>query len=382
MARGTITKIETEDGTRWRVRVDMIDPKTGRRLRPQRTYKTRREAETGLTQWSAEIERGMAVVPSGKTLGEYLEFWLDTSARHRVRASTLDSYAQKVRLYIRPILGHIPLQRLTPAQVQTLYSDLLRGKPTRAAISPRTVRYVHAILHRALKEAVGLGLAPRNVTDTVAPPKATRPPIKTWDEADIQRFLTVAQPDGYSPLWLIALHTGMRQGELLGLRWQDLDLPQGVLRVQQSASTVKNGERFTPPKTASGRRTIALDAPSIAALKEHRIRQNERRLALGTSWQDHDLVFASEIGTPLDHNNVYHRFVALVKKAGVPRIPFHGLRHTHATLLMKHGVHPKVASERLDHANITLTLQTYSHVLPQMQQEAASIFAAAVAGES
>lgn len=241
------------------------------------------------------------------------------------------------------------------------------------------MRYVHAILHRALKEAVGLGLVPRNVTDAVSPPKAMRPPIKSWDVPDVQHFLAVAAPDGYSPLWLIALHTGMRRGELLGLRWRDVDLSRGVLRVQQILSTVKEGERFTPPKTSSGRRTIALDGPSIAVLKDHRIHQKERKLALGEVWQDYDLVFTSEIGTPLDHGNVYHRFVALVQKAGVPRISFHGLRHTHATLLMKHGVHPKVASERLGHADITLTLQTYSHVLPQMQQEAADIFAEAVA---
>ncbi len=381
MAEGTITKFETDDGVRWRVRVDMVDSE-GRRLRPQRTYKTRREAQVGLTQWRAEIERGMGVVPSGKSVGDYLQFWLDTSARYRVRASTLASYRDKVRLYIRPTLGNVPLQKLSPAQVQSLYGDLLAGYRGRAAVSPRTVRYVHAILHRALKEAVGLGLVPRNVTDAVSPPKAMRPPIKSWDVPDVQRFLAVAAPDGYSPLWLIALHTGMRRGELLGLRWRDVDLAKGVLRVQQILSTVKEGERFTPPKTASGRRTIALDGPSIAALKDHRIRQKERRLALGAVWQDYDLVFTSDIGTPLDHGNVYHRFVALVKTAGVPRISFHGLRHTHATLLMKHGVHPKVASERLGHADITLTLQTYSHVLPQMQQEAASIFAAAVAAPS
>lgn len=287
-----------------------------------------------------------------------------------------------MRLYVRPFLGPITLQKLTPAQVQALYGDLLAGNGTRAAISPRSVRYVHVILHRALKEAVGLGLVSRNVTDAVSPPKAVRPPIRSWDVTDVQHFLAVAAPDGYSPLWLIALHTGMRRGELLGLRWMDVDLAKGVLRVQQILSTVKVGDRFTPPKTASGRRTIALDDPSITALKEHRIRQKERRLALGAIWQDYDLVFTSEIGTPLDHGNVYHRFVALVKAAAVPRISFHGLRHTHATLLMKHGVHPKVASERLGHANITLTLQTYSHVLPQMQEEAASIFAAAVAAPS
>lgn len=380
MARGTIIKIETEDGTRWRVRVDMDDPTTGRRLRPQRTYKTRREAEAGLAQWRADIERGTAVVPSGKSVREYLEFWLDTSARHRVRGTTFASYQRLVRLYIIPALSTMALQKLSAAQIQALYSSLLTGGGGRSGkgLAPRTVRYIHAILRRAMREALALGLVARNVTEAVSPPKAPRPPVKSWDAADLRRFMAVAQEDGYSPLWLLAVHTGMRQGELLGLRWQDVDLDRGVAHVVQALPTVRQGVQFSQPKTASGRRTIALDATCIAALREHKARQNERRLAIGVLWHDYDLVIASAIGTPLNHTNVYHRFIKLVAIAGVPRIPFHGLRHTHATLLMAAGVHPKVVSERLGHADISLTLSTYSHVLPQMQQEAAAIFYAAM----
>jgi len=381
MAKGSVFKDVAKDGTvSWRVRVDMVDSATGKRRQPQRTYKTKREAEAGMAQWLVEIERGTAVVNSRMTVGEYVAYWLDTSARHRVRATTLESYEQKVRLYIVPGLGTVSLQRLSSAQVQAFYSTLLRGDEGRgrAGVSARTVRYVHAILHRALKEAVGLGLVSRNVTESVAPPKAARPPIKSWDVADVQHFLSVASADGYSPIWLIALHTGMRRGELLGLLWRDVDLAKGVLHVRQGVVSVGSELRLTEPKTASGRRTIALDPICVRALREHRQRQNERRLALGTAWRDLDLVFTNEMGGMIDPGNLYHRFVALVAKASVPRIPFHGMRHTHATLLMKHGVHPKVASERLGHADITLTLQTYSHVLPQMQQEAAAIFAEAV----
>ena len=375
MAQGTITKFDTDDGVRWRVRVDMVDPETGRRLRPQRTYKTRREAEAGLAHWRTEIEHGMAVIPSGKTVGEYLEFWLDSSARHRVRTTTFVSYQRLVRLYIIPTLGNVSIQKLSAAQIQALYSSLLtKGSRDGTSLAPRTVRYVHAILRRALKEALALGLVPRNVTEAVSPPKAPRPPIKGWVMLDLRRFMAVAHDDGYSPLWLLAAHTGMRQGELLGLRWQDIDLDRGVCRVVQAVPTVHNGIEFTPPKTASGRRTIALDNTCVVALREHRTRQNERRLATGAAWQDYDLVIPSTIGTPLNNSNVYHRFIKLTAEAGLPRIPFHGLRHTHATLLMQAGVHPKVVSERLGHADISLTLSTYSHVLPQMQEEAAAIF--------
>jgi integrase len=189
----------------------------------------------------------------------------------------------------------------------------------------------------------------------------------------------VTREDHLRALWVLALHTGLRRGELLGLRWGDVDLDRAVLHVRRSLVQSGGVMGFQEPKTSSGRRTIALDAPCVVALREHRARQAEQRLRMGSLWQDHDQVFATELGTPLEPSNVDWRFRALLARAGVPRIPFHGLRHTHATLLMKHGVHPKVASERLGHANITLTLSTYSHVLPQMQEEAAAIFAAALA---
>jgi len=390
MAKGSLFKEVGKDGTvSWRVRVDMVDPVTGKRRQPQRTYKTKREAEAGMAQWLVEIERGTAVNTSKMTVGEYLQDWLATSARHRVRPTTFESYRKLVRSYILPVLGAVPLQKLTPAQVQTFYAAQLtegRNGAKAKGLSPRTVRYLHAILHRALKEAVSLGLVARNVTDAVAPPKDRRRAVESWDVDDVQRFLDVAAGDRrFGPVWLVALHTGMRRGELLGLRWQDMDLDAGVLHVRQALSVVStdDGPRITfgEPKTHSGRRTIALDETCVAVLREHRARQIERRLALGPQWREGDLVFTNEFGGPVDPMNLYHRFVALAAKAGVPRIPLHGLRHTHATLLMKHGVNPKVVAERLGHADITLTLSTYSHVLPQMQQQAADMFAAAIRRE-
>jgi integrase len=383
MARGSVNKRTLADGS---VRYDAIadlgpDPVSGKRRQRWKTFSTRRDAEKALALWLSEIERGIAVDRSTKTVGEYLTYWLETSARHRVRASTFDSYQRLVGRYIIPSLGSVPLQKLSPAQVQAFYSSQLTGTGGRSGtgLSPRSVRYLHALLHRALKEALALGLVARNVTEAVAPPKAVRPQIQSWDVAEAQQFLDVAQGDCYSPVWLIALHTGMRRGELLGLRWQDVDLDRSVLYVRQAVVQVGRDVRISEPKTASGRRTIALDPQCIAALRGHRARQLERRLALGRTWQDTGLVFTNELGGVIDPMNLYHRFIKLTVKAGLPRIPLHGLRHTHATILMKHGVHPKVASERLGHSDITLTLSTYSHVLPQMQQEAASIFASAMA---
>ncbi len=269
--------------------------------------------------------------------------------------------------YIIPTLGTVPLQKRSPAQVQSFYSALLTGNRGRrgTGLSPRSVRYIHTILHGALKEAMSLGLVARNVTEAVKPPKAKRPQITAWDADALRRFMAVAEQDGCSPLWLLAAHTGLRQGELLGLRWRDVNLERGLLRVVQAVPTVRQGVEFAAPKGGKGR-TVALDVPCVAALREQKARQNARRLASGTLWQDYDLVIASDVGTPLHHSNVYHRFVKLVGKVAVPRLPYHGLRHTHATILMVNGVNPKVVSERLGHADIGITLQTYGHDLPQI----------------
>ena len=221
MAQGTITKVVTADGIRWRVRVNMVDPQTGRRKRPQRTYKTRREAEAGKIAWLAEIERGTAVTNSKMTLASYLDYWLDTVARHRVRPTTLASYTQIIHNRIVPTLGTVPVQKLTPAQVQALYGRLLengRIDGRARGLSPRSVKYAHTVLRMALQDALKLGLVPRNVCDAAMPPKAVRPQVQYWDSEDVRRFLDVAHEDRYRALWVLALHTGMRRGEVLGLR--------------------------------------------------------------------------------------------------------------------------------------------------------------------
>jgi integrase len=381
MAQGMITKVVTADGIRWRVRVNMVDPQTGRRKRPQRTYKTRREAEAGKIAWLAEIERGTAVTTSKMTLASYLDYWLETVARHRVRPTTLASYTQIIHNRIVPTLGTVPVQKLTPAQVQALYGRLLengRIDGRTRGLSPRSVKYAHTVLRMALQDALKLGLVPRNVCDAAMPPKAGRPQVQYWDSEDVRRFLDVAHEDRDRALWVLALHTGMRRGEVLGVRWQDLDLDRALLRVRQSLVQSGGVLGFQEPKTSSSRRTIALDETCVATLREQRNRQMVQRLEMGPLWHGQDLVFDTDLGMPLHPSNVNRRFVALIIRAGVPRIPFHGMRHTHATMLMKHGVNPKVVSERLGHATIAMTLSTYSHVLPQMQEQAAAIFAAAV----
>jgi len=282
-----------------------------------------------------------------------------------------------------PVLGNISLQKLTAAQVQDYYMRSLERAPAngrKGTISARTIRLTHSVIREALQHALEWGMVTRNVADATKPPRAVRPQVQVWNAEEVQAFLRSAESDCYSPLWLVALTTGMRQGELLGLRWEDLDVARGVLHIRHTLSAVKGVRELKKPKTNSARRTITLSSQCISALKQHRAVQIAHSLAVGPAWQGNDAVFAASTGAWLDHGNVTRNFNAIVRKAEVKRIPFHSLRHTHATLLLKEGVNVKVVSERLGHANIGITLDTYAHVLPSMQQHAADSIDNAIFG--
>jgi integrase len=280
------------------------------------------------------------------------------------------------------MIGSIPLKKLTAAHLQDYYMASLDRAPAnnrKGTISARTIRLTHSVIREALQHAFEWDMVPRNVADATKPPRAVRPQVQVWSAEEAQTFLKAAEGDTYSPLWLVALTTGMRQGELMGLRWQDIDFKRGVLHVRHTLANV-NGERsLREPKTRSGRRTITLSPACIAALKAHRTSQLERRMAAPV-WTDNDAVFTAASGSWLDHGNLTRNYNAIVKRAGVKRIAFHGMRHTHATLLLKEGVNVKIVSERLGHANIGITLDTYAHVLPSMQQQAADGIDAALFG--
>jgi integrase len=386
--KGTIDKRVGKRGPSYRVRVELPpDPITGKRRYRAETHGTRKEAERRLAEWITEIDRGIAVDGTKMTYGEYLRYWLDTYAKHNTRATTCSSYAAYARRYIVPALGSIPLTKLTPAQVQGFYMQTLGGarldnRP--GTVSARTVRYCHSIIRESLSHAMKWGMVSRNVADATEPPRAVRPQVRTWDATEATTFLAAAAEDVYAPIWLVALTTGMRQGELLGLAWKDVDFQRGTITVRQSLATVDGTLILHEPKTRSGRRTIPLSPACIAALRDHQSRQAFHRKAIGAAWRDLDAVFPNEHGGWVDQSNLHRNFLRIVGRAAVPRIRFHDLRHTHATLLLKEGVNVKVVSERLGHASISITLDTYAHVLPSMQQTAAdaidgAIFGAAVA---
>ena len=334
--------------------------------------KTRNEVSAKLTKAMADRDGGLIFDAGKMTVGEYLDRWLTDSARGTVRKSTYDSYQHQLRRYVHPTLGRLPLKKLTELHVQGLYRSMQdRG------LSARTVRYTHAVLHRALKQAVRWKYIPRNPCDDTDPPKVQRDEMRPLDRDQVRRLLDTSalsgpngDPDRFHALYVLAVHTGMRPGELLALKWDDVDLEAGVLSINRTLSMA--GE-FAPPKTAKSRRRIQLTTGSAAALKAHRKRQLEERLRLTSLWQDQDLVFPSTVGTPLNHRNLSRAFKDLLRRAELPESTrLYDLRHTCATLLLSRNVHPKYVQELLGHASITLTLDTYSHVLPGMEGAAAS----------
>jgi integrase len=330
--------------------------------------KTRQEVAAKLAKGLSDREGGLTFDAENLKLGEYLERWLTDSVRDSVRDVTYRGYDRQVRNHITPTLGNIKLKALTPTHVRGLYRD-----KTDAGLSPRTVQYVHVTLHKALKQAVNDGLVPRNVTEAVKPPQLRREEIKPLTSQQAKMFLKAVRGDRLEALYVLAITAGLRQGELLGLRWEDVDLERGTLQVRRTLSGSKNGNPiFGIPKTAKGKRSVKLTEKALEALKRHRELQLEEGQRLAGLWQEHGLIFTTQVGTPINrHNLVTRSFKPFLDRAGLPKIRFHDLRHTCATLMLCGGIHPKVVQELLGHASVTITLDTYSHVLPTMPGEAA-----------
>jgi integrase len=338
------------------------DPLTGKRKREWHSgFRTKRDAEEARVRILAGIQRGEHVEPSRMTVAEFLVGeWLP-AVRASVAPSTYGMFERSVRNHLAPGIGRLPVQRLTAAHVNALYGELLD------TLAQSTVRQHHAVLHRALADAVRWGYVVRNVADSATaprPPKSEK--LKTWTAAELRTFLGGVSDDRLYALWHLLATTGARRAEAAGADWRDVDLDAGTWQVGTS-------------KTARGRRSIALDAGTVAVLRAHRKRQLEERLAWGPAYTDSGRVFTRENGAPVEPHNVTHMFAGLVRKSGLPYISVHGLRHTWATLALSAGVHPVVVQERLGHSSVKVTLDTYSHAVPAMQADAAATVASLIA---
>ena len=330
--------------------------------------KTRGEVSEKLTKAMADRDDGLVFDADNLKVGEYLERWLVDSVLDTVRPTTYERYEQIVRIHVRPALGSVKLKNLTPVHVRGLYREKLE-----AGLSARTVQYIHVTLHKALKQAVQDGLIPRNATEAVKAPQVRREEMRPLSGEQVKVLLEVARGDRLEALYVLAIHTGLRQGELLGLKWEDVDLESGTLRVRRTLVTAKGGPVLTAPKTKGSRRSVKLTQGAVEALRSHLKHQLQEIDRAGSLWRENGLMFASESGEPLDRRYLTScRYKALLKRAELPMIRFHDLRHTCATLLLSKNVNPKIVSEMLGHASIAITLDTYSHVLPNMRDQAAA----------
>jgi integrase len=266
-----------------------------------------------------------------------------------------------------PTLGSVYLERLTAAQVQGVLD-----RKVRSGMAPQSVVHLRAILRRALNRAMRFGLIGRNVVTLTEPPKVERHEFRVMDETQARAFLQSVAEDRLQALYSLALLTGLRQGELLGLTWADVDLDCGQLRVNHSLQRQAGELRLVPPKTSRSRRVVSVPAVAVGSLREHRVRQLEDRLAAGADWRDANLVFATRKGGPLEPGNVVRSFKRALKRAALPNMRFHDLRHSCATLLLVQGVAPRVVMEILGHSQISLTMDTYTAVIPALQREAAA----------
>jgi integrase len=328
--------------------------------------KTQRECRDWIKSTVATIDRGGSYESMRMTVEKYLGRWL-MAAKTSIRVKTYRQYAQVVHQHIVPALGSIKLRDLRPEQIQSLYA----GKLDEGA-SPSTVRVIHSVFHCALNRAVKWGLLGRNPASHVDKPKVSRKEMKTLTAEHVVRLLNFAQGSRYEALYHLAVTTGLRQGELLGLRWSDLDWGTGHLKVQRQLQRIPGEGLVTnEPKSASGRRLVVLGPATLNKLRDHKRCQWGERMRAGNRWEENDLIFPSTIGTPMGPRNMVREFKELLRMAGLPEVRFHDLRHTAATLMLQEGIHPKVVQERLGHSQISITMDTYSHVFPAMQEEAA-----------
>jgi len=354
-----------------------------RRRETKAGFATQKECQAAMNKLLVAVEQQTYAAPTKASVREYLtKEWLP-AVKATIRPSTYNSYVQHVECHIAPHIGSVKLAKLTGSQVNALYAKLAESgkKDAKSGLSPMTVHHVHSCLHKACKDAVRWGHLPKNPLDAADPPRKKSDGTKemqTWSKEQLKAFLGAVAGERLSPLWHTIAMTGMRRGEAIGLRWSDVDLENARLAVRRALIPTSREVVVSEPKTAKGRRVIALDPGTVEVLKAQAARQLDEQNDWDEAWVETGLVFTLENGKALDPESVSRYFRQAVKQSMLPPIRLHDLRHTHATLALQAGIHPKVVSERLGHATISITLDTYSHAIPAMQEEAAALIAGLV----
>ena len=334
--------------------------------RVQRTFKTKKMAKDWRMEMMRQIQDGLTYQGANYSLGMYLREWLD-GKRTTIKPHTYEQYDQVVKTHITPILGKVKLKDIESFQIQRFYNEKLSQ-----GTSENTVYLIHRVLRCALRQAYVMGMIPRNPISPIKSPKPKKKEMRTYDDYQARALLQAAEETDLEALLFVELATGLRIGELIGLRWSDLDMADGTLRVCRQVQRVRGeGLVFSEPKSEKSRRLVILGPEAIKKLQKHYERQYQQKLFAGDRWKENDLNFPKTIGKPKEHNRLLKDFKKLAAAAGLPPIRFHDLRHTAATLMLQQEVNPKIVQEILGHSDINLTLNTYSHVLPTLQKEAA-----------
>jgi len=331
---------------------------------------SKKDAEKRLAEILHQLDTGSFIQPSKVTVAEYLDRWLAEYVKTNLSPRTVEGYEKIAMGYIKPALGSTILTGLKPEHLQKFYSqELNRG------LSPQTVRHHHTMMHKALQDAIEWGLLTHNAADAVRPPRIQRIEMQTWDENEMMEFLETAKDTPYYEIFYLALFTGMRRSELLGLRWQDINLLLGQISVSRGLHHLQdNSYVFTQPKSARSRRTIALSPSAVMMLQRYYEKKRMDATMLDINVTDDSLAFSNWDGKPLRPDTVTRAWQNIAIRAGIKVIRLHDARHTHASLMLKQGIHPKIVQERLGHSSIQITLDTYSHVAPGLQEAAAQRF--------
>ncbi len=367
----------------WAFVVDIDrDPVGGRRRQQRRSgFRTKREAQRALTEVLGEVQSGGHVASGAQTLSEWIAEWLPVMAM-KVRPTTIRDYENSLA-HVTQHLGGVKLRDLRSIAIERTYAALLvEGRRYGGGLSPKSVRNAHTALRRCLADAERHGLVARNPAALVTPPRADRPEMKTWTADELGAFLDHIAADRLVAAFRLLALTGARRGEILGLRWTDIDFDGERLTISRSLTTHSGKPVFSETKTAKSRRTVGLDPDTVTQLRSHRVRQHEERLRAGSAWTDNGLVYCQEDGSPLHPDSVTRLFERRVRDAGLPRIRLHDLRHGWASMALLAGIHPKVVSERLGHATVGVTLDIYSHVAAGLDSDAAIQVAALVPQKS
>jgi integrase len=356
----------------WAIVIEARDAAGKRKRRWFSFQGTKREAQRRCAELIADTRGGSAASPERLTVAQYLERWLD-HMRPLVSPKSHQRYEQMARANLFPVIGDIPLAKVSPMQISGAYATMIRN-----GLAPATVIHVHRLLSQALKHAVRWRILSVNACNDVSPPRVERREMRVWSTQTMATALDAARGwQCYVPILLASL-CGMRLGEVAALRWRYVDLDRGLIAVVETAEQTRTGVRIKPPKSGKGR-SVTLPALAVTELRAWRARQAEEFLRLGIRPNDDTRVVTRGDGLPVQPNSIYHSWVRFLAATGLPRIRFHDLRHSHATALLSNGVHPKVASERLGHARVGITLDVYSHVIGNMQDSAAAALDAAFA---